>query len=285
MVKQMIKTKKSGFTLIELLVVISIIAVLMSIMMPALSKVRAQATKTVCMTRMRSIGTAMVLYVTDNNDQLPTSASAGGAGSNLEIDRPYFSKIAAYLDEDSQKFRTDDMGLVGYRLLRCPTQDKWSSQPDFVFPNGRVVGWSGIYAYNRFFSEYDKTNPDLRPLTWRRITDILEPADFPLLGESHVQDPLGSDYDAVSGVIMFGNNPFPTAYEFGWMGGDSRTKRHSYRGPAPNHNGEGNFLMADGHVEARNMCKAGAWPWLGDTFQQQQSQNAFHPKRNTKVRP
>lgn len=55
----------SAFTLIELLVVISIIAVLMAIMMPALSKARENAKKTICQTNLHSIGMAISAYEAD----------------------------------------------------------------------------------------------------------------------------------------------------------------------------------------------------------------------------
>ncbi|MCK5001044.1 MAG: prepilin-type N-terminal cleavage/methylation domain-containing protein [Anaerohalosphaera sp.] len=60
--------KKHGFTLIELLVVISIIALLLAILMPALGRVKKQARKTVCMTSTRSFGLAFMLYASDFND-------------------------------------------------------------------------------------------------------------------------------------------------------------------------------------------------------------------------
>jgi len=77
--------KSKGFTLIELLVVISIIAVLMSIMMPALNKVREQAKSTVCMTSMRNLSTACMTYAPDNNNQPPMSGS-----------RDYNDKLSAW---------------------------------------------------------------------------------------------------------------------------------------------------------------------------------------------
>lgn len=67
--------KNKGFTLIELLVVISIIAVLMSILMPALNKVRQQARATVCMTNMRNLGTASGTYAADHDEQYPMAGS------------------------------------------------------------------------------------------------------------------------------------------------------------------------------------------------------------------
>lgn len=66
----MFNTKKA-FTLIELLVVISIIALLMSIMMPALSRVRAQAQTTVCATNLKNYGTALHAYAADNSGRAP----------------------------------------------------------------------------------------------------------------------------------------------------------------------------------------------------------------------
>ncbi len=56
------RKSKNGFTLIELLVVISIIALLVSILMPALSVAREQAKRTVCMTNLKSIGQGIMIY-------------------------------------------------------------------------------------------------------------------------------------------------------------------------------------------------------------------------------
>lgn len=59
-----------GFTLIELLVVISILALLLAVIVPALSKARDQAKTVVCKNNMRQIGIAINLYACSNNDRL-----------------------------------------------------------------------------------------------------------------------------------------------------------------------------------------------------------------------
>jgi prepilin-type N-terminal cleavage/methylation domain-containing protein len=58
--------EKRGFTLIELLVVISIIALLMSMLMPALAKVRDQAKTIVCLANLRQWGAGFEMYTNDN---------------------------------------------------------------------------------------------------------------------------------------------------------------------------------------------------------------------------
>jgi prepilin-type N-terminal cleavage/methylation domain-containing protein len=63
--------RKKGFTLIELLVVISIIALLLSILMPSLSKVKAQAKIVVCSTRIRQNLLGATMAANDNNGKLP----------------------------------------------------------------------------------------------------------------------------------------------------------------------------------------------------------------------
>lgn len=63
--------KKRAFTLIELLVVVSIIALLVSILLPALGKARAQARRVVDATNLHTIGICLNMYGTDNNDWLP----------------------------------------------------------------------------------------------------------------------------------------------------------------------------------------------------------------------
>ena len=66
------RRKPNAFTLIELLVVIVVMAVLMGILMPAQSRVRLQAKRTVCGAHLKSLAQAGVLYATDNDSKFPS---------------------------------------------------------------------------------------------------------------------------------------------------------------------------------------------------------------------
>ena len=65
-----------GFTLIELLVVIAIIALLVSILLPSLSRAKELARGTVCLSNMRSTGLAIQMYATENEEHYPPSSCA-----------------------------------------------------------------------------------------------------------------------------------------------------------------------------------------------------------------
>src|SRR3954467_7278484 len=74
------KSSKTGFTLVELLVVIGIIAVLISILLPSLSKAREMATRTKCLSNLRQFGTAFTIYLNDNKQWVGFSNWDGGTG-------------------------------------------------------------------------------------------------------------------------------------------------------------------------------------------------------------
>lgn len=69
--------RRTAFTLIELLVVISVVALLMSILMPSLNRAREQAKRLVCKTNLKTHHLSASLYAMDNNDKLSVPTRVG----------------------------------------------------------------------------------------------------------------------------------------------------------------------------------------------------------------
>ncbi|MHC4679048.1 MAG: type II secretion system protein [Planctomycetota bacterium] len=83
--------RRRAFTLIELLVVISIIALLLAILMPALSEVKKQARTVSCQARLRQWGLALKFYADDNNGNF-MSGSGGNYFEWMEPALPYYKE-------------------------------------------------------------------------------------------------------------------------------------------------------------------------------------------------
>lgn len=92
---------KNGFTLIELLVVISIIALLLSVLMPALSKARGAARRVICMSNQKQIAMAAVAYAAANKDTTPMLRYNWNNNPNMPIDqRQVYGNFIRWMDLD-----------------------------------------------------------------------------------------------------------------------------------------------------------------------------------------
>jgi prepilin-type N-terminal cleavage/methylation domain-containing protein/prepilin-type processing-associated H-X9-DG protein len=117
------KKRRIGFTLIELLVVIAIIAILAAILFPVFAQAREKARATMCLSNLRQIGTAVMMYTQDHDEYLPFNyAYTWGPGCSgptgelywwQDLCRPYVKNEQVYQCPSASPH-------TGYDYLRPP---------------------------------------------------------------------------------------------------------------------------------------------------------------------
>lgn len=135
--------KRRGFTLIELLVVIAIIALLMGILMPALTRVKKQARKVVCMTHLKQWGLIWKMYCDDNNGYW---LSGEGEGSGRWWVFPMFDQ---YEVEEDMRFCPQATNPSGYGKIGAWADHAWTIPNTDISGSYGPNGWMCNLGPNR----------------------------------------------------------------------------------------------------------------------------------------
>ena len=135
--------KQTGFTLIELLVVIAIIALLMAILMPAISRARKQAKAIVCRSNLKQWGTATALYAAEYDAKMWRSEMY--QGDWMAILRPYYADIDKIRCCPVATKPSQDTVTVEYR---GSVDTVWGVRGEAHEYGGRGKGYWGSYGNN-----------------------------------------------------------------------------------------------------------------------------------------
>ena len=241
--------RTNGFTLIELLVVISIIALLVSILMPSLGAAREQARLVVCKTRLNQLGLANLMYADDNRDRTVDCLWDNGTGTfdcGVAKDLTYVYMGLGY----GKLFEAGILGQArqSATIFYCPSVAKY---------NPRSAEWS---------------DPAL-PAS-HRIKNI----------DRIIQKDYLYNFVMVSTQLRnrFANGPIPgwEANRATWGFSTIKEGRKAFLADpwAAYHNGKGSVWYLDGHAETWDGTALMQQSWYEDMYSLVWNQEYYYPE-------
>lgn len=236
----------AGFTLIEVLVVISVIALLMAILLPALAAARSRTQALVCKSNLRQLLIAGIGYATENDGFYVPAAS--DMWDNAGLHR--WHGVRDSLDEP---FNPNRGPLVGYladgRVKECPAKVAFVKGQDW---NTNFEQGCGGYGYNMTYIGSRTWQCGINSVqAWKdtyarttRMTEVASPSRTLMFADTAIAN------DGISLIeYSFTEPPFAVS--------NGQAVTSFYMSPSIHfrHRGRANVAWADGHIDPRKMAK------------------------------
>lgn len=174
------RSSMPGFTLIEILVVVAIIALLVAILLPSLSKARAQARMAQCLSNQRQSLTAVFMFAQTNNDIVPRGGNHNTVHWTTAVARelkqikrlPSYQVLNTTTNEMETIYEVNELRVDQMDVFHCP--ERSGQQPalflDYVV-NAMPTKYEG--AWDQVVHDSDKYRSDCKINTYKRASEVI----------------------------------------------------------------------------------------------------------------